>query len=164
MSDFVIPGSAAPNNLHFPPHVKATLVEKDVFNICERLAEIDKSLFVIAVEGDRDCAFVIMEHCADGTDRLVWKAKELDARAVEKAEKLRAVPFEHRFKAIADQIDKEEQEQREHDLDELYERLGAPMLRELERTNFIDRKSKTVLPLTNKTAQRHRLPSNLRLD
>lgn len=164
MSGFVIPGSAAPNNLHFGPNVKATLVEQDVYSICERLAEVDPALFVIAVEGDKTCAYVIMEHCADGTDRLVWKAKELDARVVEKAERLRSIPFEHRFKAIEEQIDKEEQEQREADLDELYERLGAPMLRELERTNFIDRKSKTVLPLTNKTAQRHRLPSNLRLD
>lgn len=162
MSGFVIPGSAAPNNLHFGPNVKATLVEQDVYNICERLQEVDPALFIIAVEDDKDCAFVIMEHCADGTDRLVWKAKELDPRVVEKAERLRSIPFEHRFKAIEEQIDKDEAEQRELEHEELYEKLGAPMLRELERTNFIDRRRKMVLPLSNKIAERHR--NRLKLD
>lgn len=167
MSGFMIPGCAAPNNLHYGSNVKASLVESDVYNICERLREIDPSLFIIALtEGDKS-AFVVMERCQDGVERLVAKFKKLDQRVLEKCERLKAIPFEQRFKVIEEQIDQEEQEQREAELDELYEKVGAPMLRDLERTNFIDPRSKAVYAPMSKIAMRHRaqeVKSRLKLD
>lgn len=156
MSGFVIPGSAAPNNLRFSSNVRASLVESDVYNICERIREVDPSLFLVLLEQDDKAAYAVMETCRDGTDRLVCKVQELDARIVEKVERLKSIPFEVRFKAIEEQIDREEAEQRELEKEELYETLGAPMLSQLEHDGFIEPKHKLSLTPSNKTAQRHR--------
>ena len=139
MSKIVIPGSSAPANLHLADGIKITMVESDMYNICERIREVDPSLFIVQLIDDaRGCAYAIMEHCADDEDRLVYKTRELDARVIEKCRYLKAVPFEKRFAQIEEQIDKEEAEQRELEMEELYEQLGAPMLPDLYKTGFID--------------------------
>lgn len=110
-----------------------------MFNICERIKEIDPSLAIIQLDDGDRCSYAVMERCADGVERLVSKHKELDQRIIDKMMELRAIPFEQRFTAIEAQVDREEEEQKERDFEELYERLGGPMLSELEKTGFIDR-------------------------
>jgi len=139
MSKIVVPGSSAPSNLVLAEGVSAAMVEGDVYNICERIKEVDPSLFIIQLENDaKGCAYAIMERCEDGMDRLVYKTQELDQRIIEKCQYMKRVPFEHRAQMIMEQVDREEEERREKESEELYEKLGAPMRREFARTGFID--------------------------
>lgn len=121
-------------------------VEGDVFRICERLEEIDKSLFVYPLDppvkaGDRTCHYSIVEECADGVPRLVFRATALDARILEHVQYLMNVPFEKRFAEAEARADKLEAEARENEKDELYETMGRPMLTDLERCGFIQRRT-----------------------
>lgn len=141
MSDLVLPGSMCPTNLILAPNVRAAMVEGDLYNICGRIKEIDPNLFIVQLINDqRDCAFMIMEHCADGVDRMVYKTKELDARILHKCEYMRSVPFEHRFKMIEKEIDEEEQRRRDEESERLYEMVGEPMRAEFERCGFTGRR------------------------
>lgn len=135
----VIPGSAAPNNLHLSDKVKTAVVEADMYNICERIKEISPRLFIIhATDGPED-QFIIMENCEDGVERLVYKTKELDARVVEKLQWMRHVPLEQRVREIEADLEKYEAEEAEKSSEDLYERMGGPMWSELDRTGFIQR-------------------------
>lgn len=122
-----------PSNLRGGP---GTHVEGDVYRICDRIREIDSNLWIDPLPGG---GFAICERCADNVDRLVYKAPALDARIVEQLEYLLHVPFEQRFAEAEKEAAKYEAEHREKELDELYERLGGPMLPALERTGFIQR-------------------------
>ena len=133
-----IPGSAAPNNLHFGADVGATIVEGDLYNICSRLEEVNPSLFIVALESPDGKSFAIMEHCEDGWDRLVWRVAELDARVVKKAEYLQKVPFDRRLEEAEKAEAQMEAEDNLNAFESLYEKLGAPMRRELAKTGFID--------------------------
>lgn len=115
------------------------MVEGDVFDICNRIKEVDPNLFVIQLENDaKGCAYAIMEKCADGMDRLVYKTRELDQRIIDKCLYMRAVPFEQRAAQIEAEVDRQEQEERDRASEELYERLGGPMLSQFAHDGFID--------------------------
>lgn len=150
MSNIDIPGSAAPNNLHFAEDVKATIIESDLYDICTRLAEIDPTLFIILLEDGNSHRFTIMEHCADGWDRMVWSVNELDQRILQKARYLKSVPFEHRFEEAEKLEAKMKAEQEAEAFEEFYEKLGGPMRAELARTNFIDPVNYTSTPKVSK--------------
>lgn len=140
MSDLVVPGSAAPPNLHLSDDVRAVMVEGDLYDICTRIAEIDPSLYILQLTDDaHNCQFAVMERCSDGVDRLVSKHQKLDQRILAKMMEFKAIPFEDRFDAICAEIDKEEEARREAESEEFYERMGGPMYSELARTGFIDR-------------------------
>lgn len=150
MSKLDIPGSAAPNNLHFAEDVKATIIEADLYNICERLREVDPSLFIILLEDGNDHRFTIMEKCDDGWDRLVWSVDALDARVIDKARYLKSVPFEHRVdeaeKVEARMIAEKEAEA----FEEFYDKLGGPMKRQFAHDGFIDPINSTSYPIVSK--------------
>jgi hypothetical protein len=110
-----------------------------MYDICSRIKEVDPSLFIIVVDDKNSHSFIIMEHCSDGVDRLVWKVKELDQRVIDKALRLKAIPFEHRFAEAEKEEKRMEEEAKEEQFEELYERMGAPMIREFERAGFIQR-------------------------
>lgn len=114
------------------------MVEGDVYNICERIREIDPRLFIVQLESEDRCAYAIMEHCEDGVDRLVYKAFELDQRILAKMEYIRKVPFEQRFAAIEAEIEKEEAEQKERESEELFQKLGLPMQHQFAHDGFTD--------------------------
>lgn len=148
MSNLQIPGSAAPNNLHFAADARAALVEKDLYDICERIKEIDPRLFIVVLDkqADPEYSFAIMEHCDDGWDRLVWRVKELDQRVLKKAEYLRKVPFERRLEEAEAMEARMKAEEDEASFNELYERLGGPMRRQLIHDGFVDPKTYSSLP------------------
>ncbi len=135
----MVPGSSAPSNLVLAEGVRAAMVEGDVFNICERIKEVDPSLFIIQLENDaKGCAYAIMERCADGTDRLVYKTRELDQRIIDKCMYLKHVPFEHRAEKIMAEVDAEEELRKQEEAEQFYERLGGPMLSQFAHDGFID--------------------------
>jgi hypothetical protein len=138
MSRIDIPGSAAPNNLHFADDVKATIIEGDLYDICTRLQEIDPTLFIILLEDGNSHRYTIMEHCVDGWDRLVWSVNELDQRILNKAAYLKSVPFEHRFMEAEKLEAKMKTEQEAEAFEEFYEKLGGPMRNQLRHDGFTD--------------------------
>lgn len=138
-SSLLLPTGEVPSNLHLDPSVRRRFVDNDVFHICDRIAEVSRRLFIEEfVDGDKR-SYAIMEMCDDGVARLVFKTKVLDARVVSKVQYLLNVPFEKRF-AEAERTEQEaEAARKDAELDALYERVGRPMLTELERCGFVDR-------------------------
>lgn len=148
-SDLMLPSGLAPSNLHLSGNGSARFVESDMFDIAKRLTEIDRSLHVFEiVEGDQH-VYAVMEHCADGEERLVFKAEVLDARILDKVRYLFSVPFEHRFAEAEAEEARANAQFQEDQLDELYERVGRPMWTELDACGFIDRS--TSYPKTGVT-------------
>ncbi len=136
----ILPHTVKPLNLSLPPSAKVTSVDGDLYNICERIREIDPSLRVVLLEHDPTdtWSYAIMEDCADGECRLVFKVKELDARVVTKLQRMMKIPFAQRYAEAEAECFKFEAEEHERSLEELYEKIGGPMLRELEQCGFID--------------------------
>lgn len=138
-SSLILPSRTAPTNLHLRDSVQTRYVDGDLYDIAKRLAELSKDLFIVEMSEHDAHAYAIMEHCADGVERLVFKVKELDARVLDRVREIMHVPFEHRFAAAAADVDRHEAAQKENELDELYERVGRPMLTQLEHDGFIQR-------------------------
>ena len=134
----VVPDTARPSNLHFAADVAVKMVDSDVYNICDRIREISDRLYIVVASRPDEYCFVIMESCDDGVDRMVYKLKELDGRVIERLREMMAVPLGERLRRLEIEEHKFNEERREEDLEELYERLGRPMWTELERCGFID--------------------------
>jgi hypothetical protein len=148
---------------HVPKNFRSdwgtTEVTGDLYNICNRMAELSPNLLMRDRAGygwpeDGGKRYICSEICVDGIERWVWGFQELDARVIEKLEYMLHVPFEIRF-AEAERLEAQIEEARKQaELDRLVETVGLPMLPDLERTGFIQR------PVSyrkgNATAIRHR--------
>jgi hypothetical protein len=145
MSSLTLPTGAKPTNLELPPGVNAQYIDSDVFDICGRLAELDKCLYVLVVTGRPGTDFFIMENCEDGTQRMIFRVGSdheidaLDSRVINKCRLIMSLPLHLRVAAIQREIDKREAARVEASLEELYETVGAPMWPLLEKTGFIQR-------------------------
>ena len=130
----------APSNLHLRPSVKARYIDSDMFDICERLAEIDPRLYIVELTEEDEANYMVMEHCADGVVRAVTPqpVKELDARVLERIRYLMHVPFEHRYAAAERENEKYEQDCHEAELERIYEQMGHVFRRQLWHDGFID--------------------------
>ena len=76
------------------------LVESDVFNVCERIKEIDPRLFVVLQEEHPTHKWVIMENCVDGECRMVKRYENLTPAILEDLRYMLAVPFAERLKIL----------------------------------------------------------------
>lgn len=137
-----------------------TRVDSDVYHIADRLKELDPNLVIYALDEPimqfgRTYNFSIVELCRDGTERLVMRVAELDARIIERCERMLRVPFAKRFEAAEKENEKWEAEQRDNQLNELYEKMGGDMRIQLERCGFTDSWGPKYAPM-NRTARRHR--------
>lgn len=136
-----IPGRAAPSNLRLPEGAKGQLIDSDLYNICDRVKEIDPNLFIVVLSDDKTHSFAIMEACKDGVDRLVYKVRELDGRVLDKLRYLAAKPLNERL----EQLEKEEyrlkEQEHEAEMERLYYELGEPMKHQLVKDGFADRRS-----------------------
>jgi hypothetical protein len=115
------------------------LVEADVFHICARVKEVDPNLYIYVVDkpGELEKRFSIVELCRDGEERLVFRTNVLDGRIIEKLQYLLRVPFKTRF-AEAEALEAKAEEERQRlEHEDLYERIGRPMLTDLDRCGFI---------------------------
>ena len=135
----VLPDRVAPSNLHLREGVRARFVESDLFDIADRLRELSDRLFLVELTEQDDCSFVVMEMCEDGTERVVFRVKELDARVIARVREIMFVPFEHRFAAAEAAEEKHNAERADLELEQLYETVGRPMLTQLEHDGFIQR-------------------------
>lgn len=135
----IIPDTARPSNLHFADTVNVKHLDGDVLGICERVKEISPRLSIVVADRGDDYAFIVMEHCDDGVERLVCRAKELDGRLITKLQKMLANPVTaKRILELEEEERRLEKEVQEETLNELYERMGRPMLTELDKCAFID--------------------------
>lgn len=132
-----LPAGTAPSNLVLPPGIEPRMVESDVYGICERVAEISPRLKVVVLEG-QEHPFAIMESCDDGVERLVFKVRELDNRVVEKLRRIMAMPLSERLRQIERDERRFKEQERERELEELYERVGRPMWTLLDRCGFLE--------------------------
>lgn len=137
-----------------------TYVTSDVYHIAERLQEVSDRLYIQeydqplkTLSGVKN--FVIVEVLPDGRETLVIRAETLDARLIEAVQRMRKIPFETRFAAMEKEEEKWAAEEKERQLDELYERMGGEMRHQLARCNFIDPWRPSYRPM-NRTARRHR--------
>jgi hypothetical protein len=80
-----------------------------------------------------------MEHCKDGVERLVFKVAALDARVEKRLHELMHMPLAARLAQIEKDQYRLEAEEKEYELDDLYERVGRPMWTQLEHDGFIQR-------------------------
>lgn len=134
-----------PTNLSLPPGTGVAYVDSDVFDICNRVKEVDPNLKVVVYEGQEDkYTHGIVEDTRDGI-KLVFKigpaskeTPELDGRVIRKLVRLQSVPLNERLKLIEKEEAAYEREWKENQLDELYENLGRPMWTQLEHDGFID--------------------------
>ena len=136
-------------------------VTHDVYHIAERLQEVSPRLFVSTLDPpiefhDEVYNFAVSEMCSDGVERLVCRVESLDGRLIEKVERMLRIPFAHRLRELEKLEAKWAEEEKQRQLDELYDRMGEPFLRKLEECNFIDPKWKHSYAKRNNTARRHR--------
>jgi hypothetical protein len=136
-TDLLLPDGFAPSNLHLRPSVKTRYVDGDMFNICERLAEISPRLFIVEMAEGDDCSYAIMEHADHGVESLVCKVKELDARVLDRVQRMLHIPFEHRLAEIEKENAKYEADHHEDILEGMYERMGHQFRYQLEHDGFI---------------------------
>lgn len=134
-------------------------VTQDMFHIAERLQELDRSLYISTLDPPLEFHglvynFAISEICADGQERLVMRCEQLDGRVIRECERMLRVPFLHRLAELEKVEAKWAEENKQRQLDELYERMGGNMLVQLDRCGFIDRP--VSYAKTNVTARRHR--------
>ncbi len=140
MSSIVVPGTAAPSNLHLSPDVQACVVESDMYDICERIKEISPRLYIIDLRDDKhNHKYAVMEDCKDGQQRLVARYAELDARILENLRYMAKVPLAERVRILEKENEDFERASREANFEELYERLGGPMYNQLEHDGFVQR-------------------------
>ena len=138
----IIPGMSRPTNLVVPEGTESIPIDGDVYHICERIKEISPNLFIVLL-WNKDFPdkrpYVIMEHCKDGVDRLVFKRKTLDQRILNDLLKIRGLPLEVRFKEAEKLEAKWEKEAEEEEHERMFEEVGLPMLKMLEECGFIQR-------------------------
>lgn len=138
-STILLPDGMRPSNLHLAPTTKQRFIENDVFHVADRLRDIDPSLNIVQLEGHKgkDVQWLVTEECRDGVVRPVGHFDACDNRMVQKVMFVMSVPFSERLRLLEAENEKFEAETRERESDELYERLGAPMLRQLDRDGFV---------------------------
>jgi hypothetical protein len=131
-----------PTNLRLTREDAANMVEGDVYNICERVAEISDRLF-IAPQFGQPKPWVVMETGNDGVDYFVLSAEELDARIIDRINYIRGVPFEKRMATLEAENEAWEKQQHDEELDRLYEQIGAPMKSQFYHDGFIEHRAES---------------------
>jgi len=137
----VIPGVAAPNNLRLAEGSKGRLIQSDLYDICSRVAEVSPNLYIVELEGNDQHAFAIMEKCKDGVDRLAIKVKQLDGRVIDRLKYLMSMPLTARLEQLEKDEHRLQEEQKEEELEKLYEQVGDPMRYQFIKDGFADRHS-----------------------
>ncbi len=135
----MLPAGLAPSNLRLSSRATARYIDGDLYGICSRMREIDPNLYAVELSDGSAHSYAIMESGRDGQEYLVFKVRELDGRVLHKLAELAAKPLHERLRIAEDMQHRLEEERKEAELDDLYERVGAPMWTELERCGFMQR-------------------------
>lgn len=137
-------------------------VTSDVYRIAERIREeVDGGdrLHIESIDPPihwqgREYNFAVVEDTDVGS-RLVMRVKELDARIITALQRMIRIPFSERFEQAEKLADAWEAEEKERQLDQLYERMGGNMRIQLERCGFTDPWGPKYAPM-NRAARRAR--------
>lgn len=129
--------TAVPDNMRLDVSgEKPALIESDLWNIAERIKEIDPNLVVVFHEGHSE-PFTVMEQCRDGVTRFVARYKELDQRILEDLRFMQSIPFSERIQAVERKIDAANDALERPD-EEVMDWLATEMRREMKKANMID--------------------------
>lgn len=139
-TDLVMPGLVSPANLKRGGRFRTAQITSDIYNICLRLQELSERLYLHWVEDTEteQIAFVVTEKTPDGMEAVVLKTRHLSPSIIEDVRYFMGVPLEKRAEKMIAAADKYETDARETEMDELYEKMGAPMLRQLYHDGFVD--------------------------
>jgi hypothetical protein len=118
------------------PNAKLRVVESDVFNVCDRIKEIDPSLHVVLHE-DHPEPWVVMEHCHDGVTRMVKRYAQLDPSILDDLRYMLHVPYTERARVVAAEVEAHNAELEKVD-EEKMERMAFDMRRALRDANMAD--------------------------
>jgi hypothetical protein len=133
----ILPSGLAPSNLHLREGHTARFVDGDLYNICERVKEVDRNLHVVELDkGDDGHCFAIMEHCNDGIERLIFTVRELDSRVIERLQRIMHMDLRERLAVLEAEEYKYEADRKENELEALYENMGDSFRRQLYRDGF----------------------------
>jgi hypothetical protein len=143
-SDLMLPSGLAPSNLHLRPTVKAKFVSSDVFDICERLAEVDPRLSLWELsEEDKDHAAWLVTENVNGTEMYVKKYQELTPQIIIDVERMRRIPLMKRIEIAQREADESEAELQRKNMEMLIEKVGLPMHRLLAECGFIEHRGRS---------------------
>ena len=127
-----------PDNLRYSGNEKMQLVESDVYNVCERIKEIDPNLFVV-LHPDHPEPFVVVESCRDGEERLVKRYAELTPQILTDLRRMLSIPWEQRWKALAAEVDKHNRDMEDAWMEsEAHDRFVWEMRDALQKSNIAD--------------------------
>ena len=144
-----------PSNLRTPG--LNAVVESDVFDICNRVKEIDPDLTVWANDEGHKHRFTIQGIDREGNEYPILFVDELDARVIDELRRrmyLQTIPFAKRW-AEFEKLEAQREKVRDtEEREKLYEKMGYQFYRQLDRCGFIQRSD--ILPKANRTAQRYR--------
>lgn len=135
-SPIILPAGLAPSNLHLRDGVTARYVDGDLYNIANRVREVDRSLHVIELAEEDECKFAIMEHCDDGLERLVFTVDELDGRVIERLQRIMAMDLRDRLALLEIEEHKFEADRQDNEMEALYENMGRAFKHQLHRDGF----------------------------
>lgn len=121
-----------------------------MYGICRRIKEEIEGgdrlkIIMLSNPHTGEYDYTIMETCDDGVERLVLKCgpghriNALDGRVIEKLKWMLKKPLQARIDEFEAWEDEVKAAQRELEKEELYERIGRPMLTDLEKCGFITR-------------------------
>jgi len=99
--------SSIPSNLKLDVSGDQTammMVDSDLYNIAERIKEIDPNLYIVYHE-KHEKPFTVMENCTDGVTRFVARYEELDSRVLDHLRYIASVPFDERLKKAEAEVD-----------------------------------------------------------
>ena len=113
-----------------------THVTSDLYDICARVKELDPRLFIVYHETNA-LPYTVMEHCADGVDRIVRQYATLDARVLESLRYMLNVPFAQRWRVTADEVDRHNADS-ERMSEEALEKFAFEFDRAARRSNLYD--------------------------
>lgn len=85
---------------------RARLVDSDLYNICNRIKEIDPNLRLIYHE-NHEKPWVVFEMCRDGVERLVTRFEHLGPHILDHLRYMLKVPYDKRLAELERQNDAE---------------------------------------------------------
>lgn len=135
-TDLAIP--FVPENVMLPRSTtrRMKVVTSDVYNICDRIKQIDRRLMVVLQENHPE-PWAVMENCADGNVRMVARYEALDARILDDLQRMLAIPYLERFRILSEKIDKENADNEKINMDtEANEKLAFEFRRALRDSNI----------------------------
>jgi hypothetical protein len=127
-----------PENIHVKGGQRLVMVDSDVYNIAERLKEIDPHLKLVLHEG-HEKPWVVVERGLNGVEYFVSRYEELGSHILEHLRYMRAVPLKDRVEKLAREADAANEKMGRWD-EEKMDKFAHDFLKAAVESNMIDPK------------------------